>query len=76
MFFATDGVRESNGVWSSTGKKIAFISEAFSKENIVEHQLIIADQTGLGTRQTIDLKSEHYSVIPISTFSLNTLSII
>ncbi|TQV75652.1 peptidase S41 [Aliikangiella marina] len=57
---ATDGVRESNGVWSSNGKKIAFISEAFSKKNIVEHQLIIADQTGLGTRQTIDLKSEHY----------------
>ncbi len=56
----TDGVRESHGIWSSKGTKLAYISEVADKNNVVGHQLIIRSQTGLGKKKVIDLNSSSY----------------
>ncbi|WP_420429997.1 S41 family peptidase [Kordiimonas sp.] len=52
---ATDGVRESAGLWSPKGGDLAYISD----EGGV-HRLVIADQTGMGESRTLDLGDTGY----------------
>jgi tricorn protease len=52
---ATSGVREMDGLWSPKGDKIAYLSDAGSV-----HKLVVVDQTGIGSKQTLELGEPHY----------------
>lgn len=55
----TSGVREKDGMWSTDGKRVAYISDAG-----MHHTLVLRDQAGLDKPQTLELgKSGYFTLL-------------